>query len=164
MNISKDWQSDNFLPKSPYQVNSAKENGSLRTQRSVVPYKNKSNYDAIHYAVSVLSRYTAFSHEIRWEYSTLFQPFSLELQSFLRPTVSRPVRLGIGPPFQSQSQSYFTTDGQSVSMSWCRAQLGTFDQRYYTFFFLKVTVLSYLGRPLWREVGSVICQSTVSLQ
>jgi hypothetical protein len=23
---------------------------------------------------------------------------------------------------QSQSQSYFTTDGQSVSMSWCRAQ------------------------------------------
>jgi hypothetical protein len=30
---------------------------------------------------------------------------------------------------QSQSQSYFTTDGQSVSMSWCRAQFGTFDQR-----------------------------------
>jgi hypothetical protein len=63
---------------------------------------------------------------------------------------------------QSQSQSYFTTDGQSVSMSWCRAQFGTFDQRF--FFFLKVTVLPYLGRPLWREVGSVICQSTVSLQ
>jgi hypothetical protein len=31
-------------------------------------------------------------------------------------------------------------------------------------FFWKVTVLSYLGRPLWREVGSVICQSAVSLQ
>jgi hypothetical protein len=30
---------------------------------------------------------------------------------------------------QSQSQSYFATDGQSVSMSWCRAQSGTFDQR-----------------------------------
>jgi hypothetical protein len=43
---------------------------------------------------------------------------------------------------QSQSQSYFT-----VSMSWGRAQFGTFDQRYYYFFF-KVTVLSYLGRPL----------------
>jgi hypothetical protein len=64
----------------------------------------------------------------------------------------------------SQSQSNFTTDGQSVSMSWCRAQLGTFDQRYFFFFFLKVAVLSYMGRPLWREVGSVICQSTVSLQ
>jgi hypothetical protein len=25
-------------------------------------------------------------------------------------------------------------------------------------FFLKVTVLSFLGRPLWRKVGSVICQ------
>jgi hypothetical protein len=36
---------------------------------------------------------------------------------------------------QSQSQSHFTTDGQSVSMSWCRAQFGTFDQRYYFFFF-----------------------------
>jgi hypothetical protein len=39
----------------------------------------------------------------------------------------------------SQSQSYFTTDGQSVSMSWCRAQSGTFDQRYiFFFFFLKL--------------------------
>jgi hypothetical protein len=28
-------------------------------------------------------------------------------------------------------------------------------------FFLKVTVLSYLGCPLWREVGSVICQSFI---
>jgi hypothetical protein len=36
-----------------------------------------------------------------------------------------------------ESQSYFTTDGQSVSMSWCRAQYGTFDQRYsYYYFFL----------------------------
>jgi hypothetical protein len=36
--------------------------------------------------------------------------------------------------YQSQSQSYFTTDGQSVSMSWCRAQSGTFDQRYFFLF------------------------------
>jgi hypothetical protein len=26
-------------------------------------------------------------------------------------------------------------------------------------FSFKVIVLSYLGRPLWREFGSVICQS-----
>jgi hypothetical protein len=32
--------------------------------------------------------------------------------------------------WKSQSQSYITTDGQSVSMSWCRAQSGTFDQRF----------------------------------
>jgi hypothetical protein len=30
-------------------------------------------------------------------------------------------------------------------------------------FSLKVTVLSNLGRPLWREVGSVICQSVVNI-
>jgi hypothetical protein len=36
---------------------------------------------------------------------------------------------------QSQSQSYFTTDSQSVSMSWCRTQSGTFDQRSYFFVF-----------------------------
>jgi hypothetical protein len=38
---------------------------------------------------------------------------------------------------QSQSQSNFTTDGQSVSMSWCRAQFGNFDQRYYYYFFFR---------------------------
>jgi hypothetical protein len=48
------------------------------------------------------------------------------------------------------------TVSQSVSMSWCWAQFGTFDQRIF-FFFFKVTVFSYLGCPLWREVGSVIC-------
>jgi hypothetical protein len=45
---------------------------------------------------------------------------------------------------QSQSQSYSTTDSQSVSMSWCRAQSGTFDQRDF-FFVLEVTVLSFGG-------------------
>jgi hypothetical protein len=30
-----------------------------------------------------------------------------------------------------QSQSHITTDGQSVSMSWCQAQSGTFDQKYF---------------------------------
>jgi hypothetical protein len=29
------------------------------------------------------------------------------------------------------SQSHIATDGQSVSMSWCRAQSGTFDQRFF---------------------------------
>jgi hypothetical protein len=34
-------------------------------------------------------------------------PHSLELEFFLRPTVSRPVRLGIGPPFGILDQSLF---------------------------------------------------------
>jgi hypothetical protein len=42
----------------------------------------------------------------------------------------------------SQRQRYITIDSQSVSKSWCRAQSGTFDQR---FFFFKVTVLSFWG-------------------
>jgi hypothetical protein len=45
-------------------------------------------------------------------------------------------------PLISQSQSHIATDGRSVSMSWCRAQSGTFDQRI---FFFKVTVLSSWG-------------------
>jgi hypothetical protein len=31
-----------------------------------------------------------------------------------------------------QSQSHITTDDQSVSMSWCQAQCGTFDQRFFS--------------------------------
>jgi hypothetical protein len=61
----------------------------------------------------------------------------------------------------SQSQSYITTDGQSVCVSWCRAPSGAHDQIFV--YCLTVTVLSMGGRPLWRESGSVLClsQSTV---
>jgi hypothetical protein len=55
----------------------------------------------------------------------------------------------------------------TVSQSVClgvEPNLGLLTRDIIFFFFLKVTVLYYLGRPLWREVGSVICQSTVSLQ
>jgi hypothetical protein len=45
-----------------------------------------------------------------------------------------------------QSQSHFTTDGQSVSMSWCRAQSGTFDQRYLFIFFLNYSLVLF-GAP-----------------
>jgi hypothetical protein len=41
----------------------------------------------------------------------------------------------------SQSQSHIETDGQSVSLSWCRAPSGAHDQ-------ILVTVLSLGGRPL----------------
>jgi hypothetical protein len=38
------------------------------------------------------------------------------------------------------------TDGQSVSMSWCRAQSGTFDQRLF-FFPPQSYCLVFLGAP-----------------
>jgi hypothetical protein len=64
-----------------------------------------------------------------------------------------------------KSRSRITTDGQSVIMSRYRAHSGTFDQILLSvrrFFFLKFAVLSFLGRPLWRVVGSVICLSLFS--
>jgi hypothetical protein len=67
----------------------------------------------------------------------IFRPFNVRRES---GGLFRRVR----PVSQSQSQSYITTDSHSVSMSWCRAQSGTFDQRSYVFLF-KVTVLSFGG-------------------
>jgi hypothetical protein len=62
---------------------------------------------------------------------------------------------------QSQSQSHITTDGRSVCMSWRRAHSRTCDKIF--FFLLQSYCLFSVGRPLWREVGSVICKS-LSLQ
>jgi hypothetical protein len=61
-----------------------------------------------------------------------------------------------------QSESELHYNWQSVSQSVClgvEPSLGLLTRDLTSlFFFFKVTVLSYLGRPLWREVGSVICQ------
>jgi hypothetical protein len=53
---------------------------------------------------------------------------------------------------QSQSKSHITTDGRSVSMSWCRARFGTCDRILFYFFFFKVAVLSLWGAL--SDVGS----------
>jgi hypothetical protein len=59
---------------------------------------------------------------------------------------------------QSQSQSYFTADDQSVSKSWYQGPWSSHD-----LIFISVDIYEYCfidyGRPLWREVGSVICHS-----
>jgi hypothetical protein len=54
----------------------------------------------------------------------------------------------------SQSQSYIATDGRSISKSWCRAPSGAHDQIFITLWILWSV---FLGRPLWREGGSVFC-------
>jgi hypothetical protein len=82
-----------------------------------------------------------------------FSTVVIEVIFMLSLTVSEPI-------YKCQSQSHFATDGQSVSMSWCRAQVWNF---WPEIFFFKFSVLSFLGRPLWREVGSVICQSCLYL-
>jgi hypothetical protein len=52
--------------------------------------------------------------------------------------------------------SHIATDSKSVCLSWCQAPVGAHDQM-----FLRAWKLLsvHMGRPLWREVGSVICQS-----
>jgi hypothetical protein len=52
--------------------------------------------------------------------------------------------------------SHDTTDGQSVSMSWRRSQFGTCNQ---ILVLSEFCCLVSVGRPVWREVGSVSCQS-----
>jgi hypothetical protein len=80
--------------------------------------------------------------------------FSFDCCSVLLQLLNSPI------PFSnlislSQSQSQIPTDGQSVSKSWCRAPCGAHDQIFITV--LTVTVLSFVGRPLWREDWSVFC-------
>jgi hypothetical protein len=60
--------------------------------------------------------------------------------------------------------SHITTDGQSVVMSRYRAHSGTCDQILLSVRRLlsEICCLVFLGRPLWREDGSVICLSLSS--
>jgi hypothetical protein len=58
---------------------------------------------------------------------------NLELEFFLRPTDSRPFRLGIGPPFGAHDQIYISL------LFWT--------DNYF---------LIFLWHPLWRENGSVV--------
>jgi hypothetical protein len=58
-----------------------------------------------------------------------------------------------------KTQSQITTDGQSVIMSRYRAHSGTCDKILLSVrrLFSEICSLVFLRRPLWREVGSVIC-------
>jgi hypothetical protein len=62
-----------------------------------------------------------------------------------------------------RSRSYFTTDGQSFSMSWCRAHSGTCDQIILTVGTLlsESCSLRSVERPLWREDGSAVCSAII---
>jgi hypothetical protein len=65
----------------------------------------------------------------------------------------------------SQSQSHIATDGQSVSKSWYRAPSGAHDQIFISVWQIRSVSV---GRPLWREDGSVFvraagpCQRSLS--
>jgi hypothetical protein len=63
----------------------------------------------------------------------------------------------------SQSQSHIATDDQSVSLSVMVSSpvWGSWPDISYC---VTVTVLYLGGRPLWREDGSVVCQSVSSIR
>jgi hypothetical protein len=56
------------------------------------------------------------------------------VELLLWPTVSRPIRIGVGHPFGAHDQIFL-----------------------FPFFCRTIALLFVLGRPLWREEGSVIC-------
>jgi hypothetical protein len=59
--------------------------------------------------------------------------------------------------WESLSLSHIATDGQSVSLSWYRAPSGVHDQILVTFW--QFLFCPWGWRSLWREDGSVFCQS-----
>jgi hypothetical protein len=61
------------------------------------------------------------------------------------------------PTLQSESELHY--NWQWVSKSWCRAQIGTFDQTSFFFFFFFCFLFESYCPVIWREVGSVIYQS-----
>jgi hypothetical protein len=71
--------------------------------------------------------------------------FSAELPQLLKTTHC-----------SSQSQSHSATDGQSVSQ-WVFVSSPIWGSRQGIYYCLTVTVLFYVGHPLWREDGPVFC-------
>jgi hypothetical protein len=70
-------------------------------------------------------------------------------------------RSWLGIMYRSRIRSYFTTDGQPVSISWYRAHSGTCDQILLPVGKLlseNVGIVS-AGCPLWRENGSAVCSA-----
>jgi hypothetical protein len=56
---------------------------------------------------------------------------------------------------ESESESYVTTDGQPASLSWNKATIWGLRPDFY--YLCDSYGLVLVGRPLWREVGSVFC-------
>jgi hypothetical protein len=99
-------------------------------------------------------------------YSLIWDCSSLKGQVpvFISPIGSRCYFTTDSQSNAQSSQSHITTDGQSVIMSRYRAHSGTCDRILFSvrMLFSEICCLAILGRPLWREVGSVICLSLSS--
>jgi hypothetical protein len=66
----------------------------------------------------------------------------------------------------AESESYVTTDGQSASLSWYKAPIRGLRPDFFPFGIWNASDsydLDSVGRPLWREDGSVFCMCRWSL-
>jgi hypothetical protein len=93
---------------------------------------------------------------LSWCQAPLLEPvtnFSFFLHLFLDNYWFNDVGRLLWQEVGSEVWGHVMTDGQSVSMSWRRAHLGTCNQILSEFY-----CLVFVGRPLWREFGSVSCQ------
>jgi hypothetical protein len=138
-------------------------------------FKSKSHYDRQSVGQSILvsgahlGPATNFSFSLRFSFRqllfvTLYRPLWIEDGSVIYCCCWSSPAQGVYYS-QSQSQSYITTDSQSVSMSWCLAQSGTFDQR--AFFFVESYCLVIWGAPSLTRGRvchlSVCCQYSIKL-
>jgi hypothetical protein len=60
---------------------------------------------------------------------------------------------------QSQSQSYVTADGQSATLSWNKAPVWGLRPDFYH---LESCGVVDVGRSVWRDVGSVVYNSSLT--
>jgi hypothetical protein len=92
-------------------------------------------------------------HAMRWEKGAM---------KLWTKSINSPCRnITFNNIFSARSWSHVTTDGRSVCMSRYRAHLETCDQILLSarMSLPESCCLVSVGRPLWREVGSVICLS-----
>jgi hypothetical protein len=103
------------------------------------------------------SHFTADSQSITMSwFRAHFVDVRPDIASFWRVLVWNLLSVSVGRPLWRESESHFTADGQSVRMSWYRAQfvhiwpdIASF-WRVWVWNLLSVSV----GRPLWRESES----------
>jgi hypothetical protein len=97
---------------------------------------------------------------VPWDSRPYYTVSDLRLP-FSSPPTTRRVTVEVFDPAYTrgwpspQSESYVTTDGQPASLSWNKAPFWGLRQDLY--YCLTVAGFVDLGRPLWREDGSVVC-------
>jgi hypothetical protein len=109
----------------------------------------------------------SLQHTFQASQSAVSSPVDVPLLPASRPrrlaTISPQLPILLYSQSESESESHFTTDGQSPSLSWHKAPIWGFRPDIY--YCLTVTVLFlFCGRPLWREDGSVFVHAASPYQ